>query len=471
MTTSHTHSFHIDNYDKKWAEDKTITMNIAGREWLVIVKRNVFNMRKRKNGGASESDINETNVTSISNAVAVSAPLGGESAIIQQHGECVTGGNSHPSVDNYLSFHIVNNGIDAVLTNISLIIYNSAYEERNEYLNSYALLEVDSNCAFGCSHFMPLTVLIDPSAGFLDSNRSLKIGVTVELFTEEQPRFSLSQALNYLKNINIMVVEDSHFQRKLMCKSLNAANTWLVSSVASPLEILGLLSDSGEGTRDLQKIDVFIIDYNLDVTGVSGADLTLKLRENNVNSVIIGCSTSIAKYASKFIAAGANSAWPKPFPCAAEMVEYLYSALMFRKTTVMDGSTGDSGPFAFAILNGTKSSKKNARKSTIVNPGFNNADCILVAKLGQRIPAHRLTLAACSKLFADIFLDVDKEVTDELEEIVFDDDTHILQEVVRFSYTASITESAMKSYSDALLQFAIKYQFNSMVSILTVASP
>ncbi len=449
-----------------------MTINVAGRDWLIIVKRNKYNIRKRKNaGGASENeDSNKVDDISVSPVVAAS---GDETASVLPHIECHED-KLQPTTDDYLSFHVVNNGVDSVLTNISLIIYNIADEGRNEYLSSYTLLEIKSNCAFGCSHFMPHAVLIDPSTGFLDSVNSIKLGITFELFVADQPKYtslSLTQALNYLKNINIMVVEDSNFQRKIMCKSLNAANSWVVLSVTSPLEILDSLKNAGDDSRDLRKVDVFIIDYNLDDSGgINGADLTLKLRENNINSVIIGCSNSIEKYAGSFIAAGANSAWPKPFPCAAEMAEYLYSALAFRKSTMMDGARGDSIPVTFSISDGSKGNKKNGNRPIIVNPGFHDADCILVAKLGQRIPAHRLTLAACSEWFANVFLDLEKDVTEALEEIALDDDTHILQEIVRFSYTATIRESAVKSFSNALLQAAVKYQFNSLVTILTAAS-
>lgn len=473
--SSHSNCFEIKNYDRKWKEGWTTTINMAGRDWLVIVKRNRYNIRKRKNvEGASENGgrvhVDDTSETPV---VATSGSSGDETASILPH---IDGHEDkvQPSKYDYLSFHIVNNGIDSVLANISLVVYNNVYEGRNEYLSSYTLLEVQSNCAFGCSHFIPHVVLIDPSTGFLDSINSIKLGVTVELFLAEQPTYtvlSLSQALNYLKNINIMVVEDSHFQRKIMCKSLNTANSWVVSSVTSPLEVLDLLQSTGDDSRDLRKIDVFVIDYNLDVSGgMNGAELTLKLRENNINAVIIGCSNSIEKYASKFIAAGANSAWPKPFPCAAEMAEYLYSALAFRKSTVTDDARGDPLPVSFSILDGLQRNSKGGKRPIIVNPGFHDADCILVAKLGQRIPAHRLTLAACSGWFANVFLESDKEVTEVLEELPLDDDTHILQELVRFSYTTTIRESAVKSYSNALLQAAVKYQFNSLITILTDVS-
>lgn len=471
-----THCFHLENYDKKWAEEKTMTINIVGREWLVIVKRNKYNIRKRKNNGACE--LVEDKIADISSlpVVVSSVPLKDETNNDVQNNEGMHN-DIRPNGDDYLSFHIVSLSSDSVLANISLIIYNSDNEERHEYLNSYALLEIESNCAFGCSHFMPYTALIDPSAGFLDANNSLKLGVTIELYASGRPRdtlFSLSEALNYLKNINIMIVEDSHFQRKIMCKSLNAANSWLVSSVASPFEVLDLLADTStasDDSRDLRKVDVFIIDYNLDTNGlVTGVDLTAKLRENNINSVIIGCSSSISKYANKFIAAGANSAWPKPFPCAAEMVEYLYSAVTFCKSTMGDGSGAAYGPGAISIFDGQAKSKKSLQKPTIINPGFYDADCILVAKMGQRIPAHRLTLAACSEWFANKFLDLDREVTEELEEIVLDDDTHILLEIVRFSYTTTIRESAVKSYADVLLQVAVKYQFYSLIQILSAAN-
>jgi len=124
----------------------------------------------------------------------------------------------------------------------------------------------------------------------------------------------------------VLVVDDSSAQRKLVSHALKATN----------LGIEVRLADSAEMAMDMIRLSsycIIFIDFNLsaDDQQLNGPGLIKELRVNpesyGQDLVLVGMSTSIAKYEGLFMAAGAKAVIPKPLPQTnklAEIVEALH---------------------------------------------------------------------------------------------------------------------------------------------------
>mmetsp|Transcript_15812 Transcript_15812/g.23792 ORF Transcript_15812/g.23792 Transcript_15812/m.23792 type:complete len:545 (+) Transcript_15812:79-1713(+) len=126
-----------------------------------------------------------------------------------------------------------------------------------------------------------------------------------------------------LRDIRVLVIEDSCFQRKLIVRRLmhclgegmtNVEDTWPeVNGAGTGEEAMSILEK--ESSRGY---DVFVVDENLDGAGgvLKGHEVISILRKNPhmKDVIIIGCTSNIHKHGAKFIQAGANAVWSKPIP-------------------------------------------------------------------------------------------------------------------------------------------------------------
>jgi len=124
----------------------------------------------------------------------------------------------------------------------------------------------------------------------------------------------------YSSKIRILVVDDSSAQRKLVSNSLKATD----------LDVDVRTADSAEMAMELIRLSSYnmvLIDFNLS-SGEhqrDGPDLVELLRASpqGHGCILVGMSTSIAKYADHFMSVGANATLPKPLPPTSELTAIL----------------------------------------------------------------------------------------------------------------------------------------------------
>jgi len=123
-----------------------------------------------------------------------------------------------------------------------------------------------------------------------------------------------------MAEFRVLIVDDSSAQRKLVSHSLKSTG----------LSIDVRLADSAEMAMQMLRITPYsmvFIDFNLssDADVMDGRGLVELLRSSpeGQGTVLVGMSTSIAKYTNLFMAAGANFVIPKPFPKPPELREII----------------------------------------------------------------------------------------------------------------------------------------------------
>ena len=130
---------------------------------------------------------------------------------------------------------------------------------------------------------------------------------------------------NRIKNLRILIIEDSNFQRKLMTRLLmnimqvdmsSHAERWPVVSAGNGEEALALIDESSlKGSH----YDVFIVDENLEGSGgiLRGHEIVAHIRKQRhdlKDAIIIGCTANIHAYGQILLDSGANAVWAKPVP-------------------------------------------------------------------------------------------------------------------------------------------------------------
>lgn len=129
---------------------------------------------------------------------------------------------------------------------------------------------------------------------------------------------------NAMKELRILIVEDSTFQRKLMTRKLmsmlkvdmsdDAAIRQPVVAASSGEEALALVNSVVERTG--RQYDLLVVDQVLDSSGgvLTGHEIIQRLRQRGDmgNTLMIGCTANIKAYGETILAAGANAVWAKP---------------------------------------------------------------------------------------------------------------------------------------------------------------
>lgn len=159
----------------------------------------------------------------------------------------------------------------------------------------------------------PIISSLPPSPSQLNLNSSIK-------------------SLQSLKDLRILVIEDSMFQRKLIVRGLmkclgeeltDYEDKWPVVSIGNGEEAFKLLES--------QRYDIFIVDENLDGTGgiLKGHEVIAHLRRypHLQEAIIIGCTSNVNNHREAFLSAGANTVWSKPIPNPTILQEDLKTLL------------------------------------------------------------------------------------------------------------------------------------------------
>jgi CheY-like chemotaxis protein len=126
--------------------------------------------------------------------------------------------------------------------------------------------------------------------------------------------------------LTIVVVEDDKLncaimKAKLQQSATNICDHLVVRIVHSGEEAIALY-DELKGS-----IDLVVMDEYLDKEGgtLKGSETTKELREKGCTAVIVACSGNcLAGDKDRFIAAGANFMWPKPYPDRETMAKDLF---------------------------------------------------------------------------------------------------------------------------------------------------
>ena len=151
----------------------------------------------------------------------------------------------------------------------------------------------------------------------------------VDFPRELKRMFSLScevewRVENAMKNLNVLIVEDSDIQRKFMTRRLlammrvdmvdyDSAMPPVVSAANGEIA-LEMIDSVYERTG--RCYDILLVDEVLDGAGgiLKGHEVVHKLRrrEDLARTLMIGCSSNIEEYGKYFLDAGANAVWAKP---------------------------------------------------------------------------------------------------------------------------------------------------------------
>ena len=112
------------------------------------------------------------------------------------------------------------------------------------------------------------------------------------------------------KGLRVVVVEDSHAQRKLLIRRLQECDeSWQVVGVQDGTDCIRYLR-----ANDCQA-DILLVDYNLGEE-MTGADLVKELRTSfgMTRQLFIGLNRERSNIEGGFVACGADTAWSKPLP-------------------------------------------------------------------------------------------------------------------------------------------------------------
>ena len=119
--------------------------------------------------------------------------------------------------------------------------------------------------------------------------------------------------LKPIENVKILIVDDDKLNHRVLTKQLqNKLKTLFinppnVSSVYSGEECLEYLKTN--------KVDVIVMDQIMKPGGLTGSDTVIKIREQDIDTVIIHSSGNCTKEDDiKYYASGSNYVWGKPVP-------------------------------------------------------------------------------------------------------------------------------------------------------------
>ena len=151
----------------------------------------------------------------------------------------------------------------------------------------------------------------------------------VDFPRESKRMFSLScevewRVENAMKNLNVLIVEDSDIQRKFMTRRLLAMmrvdmvdyDSAMPPVVSAANGEIALEMVDSVYERTGRCYDILLVDEVLDGAGgiLKGHEVIHKLRqrEDLARTLMIGCSSNIEEYGKSFLDAGANAVWAKP---------------------------------------------------------------------------------------------------------------------------------------------------------------
>ena len=97
----------------------------------------------------------------------------------------------------------------------------------------------------------------------------------------------------------------------------------LSAQAANDADVRSKLGEKGD-----DYFDFIILDEHLGDESMLGSELTKQLRQEGCRAVIIACSGNcLPNDVARYQVAGANSAWPKPYPSTAQMRNDLVRAI------------------------------------------------------------------------------------------------------------------------------------------------
>eukprot|EP01038_Epipyxis_sp_PR26KG_P014946 gene14946-20105_t len=181
-----------------------------------------------------------------------------------------------------------------------------------------------------------------PFPGLYSLSRTPSIGNNNIMSSPKKSPFMLHRHVTEKFNkskpfiVNIMVVEDSISQRKMLVQKLSKADpTWDITCAV-------------DGEDALQKLkaaklmfDVVFVDENLSSNdGLYGHELTEVMRKqfNMQHCVIIACTSNVEKSKSEMLLAGVDIVWPKP-PPSIEIIKLTINELLQEKAEQINSSS------------------------------------------------------------------------------------------------------------------------------------
>ena len=187
-----------------------------------------------------------------------------------------------------------------------------------------------------------------------------------------------------LANLEVLLLEDSKSQRKVMAKRIQLVDSsWHISHASSAEAAIELIEKRGKS------YDVIVVDQNLSGGGGSllGHEFIQIIRSMNFKStVIIGCTGSVdPQVGLQMFNSGADFIWPKPLPPSSTLLHYVSKALCARQPDKIMSQ----GSFGQLEQDGL--------------PGSQDADAVISVGL-YNIFVHKLMLIGSSEVFADLLI-------------------------------------------------------------------
>ena len=192
-----------------------------------------------------------------------------------------------------------------------------------------------------------------------------------------------------MQNLNILLIEDSNFQRKLMTlRLLNMMNVdpselaerWPVMSASNGEEALTMIDNVQ--ARMGKSYDILIVDEVLDGSGgiLMGHEIIehLRTRPDMARTLMIGCTANMHQFGDKILEAGANAVWAKPMQdpmIVRECIQKLLLDMMMEeekeggRAGSADNDDSSSSSSSSGISDGNRKPKKQTLSMVVSKAG------------------------------------------------------------------------------------------------------
>jgi CheY-like chemotaxis protein len=293
--------------------------------------RGRFSFVRKYSGSVPEDTCSSQNSISASNAPPLQTPAASKSppcspmlrpAFVRKYSGTNLSSEDPASRSSSVSNGTPSRGSDSLLPFPYLSLENLKLYTSDTSLESTSSASSFSKSQAGCIECMSSDNVhssckgsdSDSDSGYRSEGSVGEGNVTAEL---------LGKVEEIIKDLNVLIIEDSNFQRKLMTRRMmnmmqvdmsDYAERWPVVSASNGEEALTMIDSMYARTG--KTYDVLIVDEVLDGSGgiLRGHEIIeqLRARHNMHMTLMIGCTANIKAYGEQILEAGANAVWAKP---------------------------------------------------------------------------------------------------------------------------------------------------------------